>query len=227
MPHLRGLPADLLGSVVALARLRRLSAGELLFAPGDRAKSFFVVARGVVRVYRIAPDGAEQLVHYLRAGNSFGEPALFGTGLFHAHAVAAADPTELLEVDGPRFLELFRSDARLASALVSGLSARLVELVTRIEELALVGADARLAHFLLRQPARSVGRELAIAWGMRKKDLALQLAITPETLSRVLRRWQGQGWIRSERERLFVLEPERLLRTAEGGGAEVRSPPAS
>ena len=227
VPHLRALPEDLLARIGGMARLRTLSAGTSIFRPGDPARAFFVVRRGSVRVYRIAPGGAEQLVHHLRAGTSFGEPALFGTGIFHAFASAGAEPTELVEIDGARFLALFRTDARLSSALVSALSARLVELVGRVEELSLVGADARLARFLMRQPTQSQGQELRIALPMKKKDLALQLAITPETLSRVLRRWQDAGWIRSGRDEVRVLAAEALLRVADGSPAEGRSPDAS
>jgi hypothetical protein len=40
--------------------------------------------------------------------------------------------------------------------------------------------------------------------------------MTPETLSRLLRRWQDQGWIDSERASLTLLDAARLQAVADG-----------
>ena len=76
-------------------------------------------------------------------------------------------------------------------------------------------AEARLARYLLRLPARAQEGSLRVALPLRKRELAAQLAITPETLSRLLRRWQDQEWVRTEGSALTLLDPGALTALAE------------
>jgi CRP-like cAMP-binding protein len=94
--------------------------------------------------------------------------------------------------------------------MVASLSMWLAGLADRIEELSVTSAVARLAHYLLRLPSRSEGGATVIELPMAKKELAAHLAITPETLSRVLRRWQDTGLLRTSGRKLEITD-ERLL----------------
>lgn len=192
-PHFRSLPQDLLAKVAALARVVRYRAGETIFSQGEPCRAFFLIRSGAVRVYRLSPDGREQALHHLRAGHSFAEAALLSIGSFPAHAVAVEKDTELIEIEGRGFLALFHSEPRLASSMVGSLSMWLLSLVERVEELSVASAGARLARYLLKLPARGAAGPLSIELPMAKKELAAHLAIAPETLSRLLRRWQDRG----------------------------------
>jgi CRP-like cAMP-binding protein len=93
---------------------------------------------------------------------------------------------------------------------------RLISLVERIEELSLVNAGSRLARYLLHQPGHGPSASVQIDLPMSKKDLAAHLSMSPETLSRLLRRWQDLRWIDSDRASVTVLAPQRLLALADG-----------
>ncbi len=214
LPHFRTLPADLLAQVAERTKVVQAAAGEVLFREGDPCRAFYAIRSGGVKLYRVKADGREQVVHNLGPGATFAEAALLSFGRFPVDA-AATQESELLEIDGARFLELVRSDARMASSVIGSLCMRLVALVERVEELSLVQAGSRLARWLLRQPARG-GSEPAVELQLAKKDLAAQLAMTPETLSRVLSRWQQEGWIRSEGARVVLLDERSLLALADG-----------
>jgi CRP-like cAMP-binding protein len=215
LPHFKTLPADLLAKIAATAKRHHHTAGDFLFSEGDPCRSFYAIESGAVKLYRTSSDGREQVVHNLHAGATFAEAALLSFGRFPVSGVVTETPTDLIEIGGERFLRLFKEDDRLAPAMVASLSMRLVSLVERVEELSLVQAGSRLARWLLRQPA-SAAAEPAIELVLAKKDLAAHLAMTPETLSRLLRRWQEDGWIESERTRVVLKKPERLLDLADG-----------
>lgn len=214
LPHFKALPPDLLVQVAALTKRSRRRAGEMIFSEGDACRAFYAIESGGVKLYRASPDGHEQVVHTLHAGATFAEAAFLSFGRFPVSAVTT-EPSNLLEIGGEAFLRLFREDARLAAAMVASLSMRLVSLVERVEELSLVQAGARLARWLMRQPATGADQP-AIELGMAKKDLAAHLAMTPETLSRLLHRWQEAGWIDSERARVVLKQPDRLMEVADG-----------
>jgi len=218
LPHFKAVPPDLLAKVGSMSRVLRPAVGEILFREGDPCRKFYAIQSGAVRLYRAQADGREQVVHNLHAGASFAEAALLSLGRFPVNAVVTEPSTVLLEIGGEPFLELFRSDARLAPAMLGSLCIRLVTLVERVEELSLVQAGSRLARWFLRQPAHGT-EEQAVELSLAKKDLAAHLAMTPETLSRLLGRWQDEGWIRNERTRVVLRDAAALLALADGESA--------
>jgi len=213
----RLLGDEQLASLAAISRVRRYVATEPIFTAGEPARFLPVVVTGRVRLYRATPDGRERVLHHIGAGRSFAEAALLTMGAFPASASAMVTPTDVLLIGGERFLELFRGDPELAASMVGALSIRLHELADRIEELSIPGVDGRLARRLLELPARASGEHSVVELPVAKKDLAAQLATTPETLSRLLRRFQERGWIESRRSEVVILDAEALLELAAGG----------
>ncbi len=218
LPHFKTVPADLLAQVASMSKRVHADAGAMLFREGDRCHAFFAIETGGVKLYRSQADGREQVVHTLHTGATFAEAALLSFGRFPVSAVATEASTVLLEIGGERFLELLRTDPRLAPAMIASLSMRLVSLVERVEELSLVQAGSRLARWLLRQPVHGID-EPAVELSLAKKDLAAHLAMTPETLSRLLGRWQEEGWVKNERTRIVLRNSRSLLTLADGDSA--------
>lgn len=216
LPHFRSLPEASLAAVARLARVRTCRAGEALFGEGEPARAFFFVRAGSVKLYRLGSEGREQVLHHLGPGRTFAEAAVLSMPAYPAHASALETPTELIEIAGAPFRELLAADPQLSIAMLSSLSIWLAGLADRVEELSLTNAASRLAHHLLRRPSRKERAGQAIELDLARKELAAHLAMTPETLSRVLRRWQDEGLVRAEGRRLVVLDEGRLDALAEG-----------
>ncbi len=223
-PYLRTLPLfgalkpDSLARVAKTVRERTLAAGERLFDAGQPCQAFYAVRSGAVKLYRLSPDGREQVLHHMTTGRTFAEAAVLHLGHYPVSAAAVAPGTQVLEFDGTRFLRLFRDDQDLAPAMVGSLCGRLHLLLERVEDFTVTSAAARLARHLLRLPARRSDQGLAVELALSKKELASHLAMTPETLSRLLRRWNDEGLVRSERSRIVLAAPHRLLAVADGDG---------
>jgi CRP-like cAMP-binding protein len=215
LPHFRGLPPDLLEAIAAASGRISFKAGQTIFSEGQPARAFYSVCRGAVKVYRLSSDGREQVLHHLSEGYSFAEAAVLSIGHYPAHAVAVQGGTELIEIGAERFLQLFREESRLAAVMVSSLSMWLISLTERVKELSVASASARLAHYLLRLPSRMKDGQVVLELPFPKKDLAAHLAITPETLSRVLRRWQDACLVRGNGRCLEVLDERLLLAIAD------------
>lgn len=216
LPHFHELDEALLRRVASLASVRVLEDGQPVFREGQACDGFYVLLDGVVAVYKVAPDGREQVVHHVTAGQTFAEAALFHFGRFPASARAGAPGTRVLRLDGARFLELFAAERALAASMVGSLCAWLHALLDRIEVLTLLNAGQRLASWLLRRPARSEGGHVVVELPVAKKDLAAELSITPETLSRLLARWKDRGLVAVDGKRLTLLDPVGLQAVAEG-----------
>ncbi len=221
LPLFAQLDRGILARIADGSRLRSYAAGELIVREREACRGFFAVHSGGVRVYRLTPDGREQVLHRLRGGQTFAEAALLTMGFYPANAVATETPTEVVEIGGETFMRVFESDPRIAKTMVSSLAMWLLRLVGRVEELSVSSAGARLARYLLDLPSTAADGKAVIELPLAKKDLAAYLGITPETLSRLLRKWQDRELIESGGREITVLDTETLLAIADdAGGAD-------
>jgi CRP/FNR family transcriptional regulator, dissimilatory nitrate respiration regulator len=216
LPHFRLLDSAALARIAGLAKTRRCEAMEALFFERDPARAFFAVQTGAVKLYKLRPDGREQVIHSLEPGATFAEAAVLNLGFYPVNAVTTESPTDLIEFPGDAFKELIRDDDRIAKAMIGSLSMRLLELVERVEELASASAAVRLARYLLKLPVTGPATRPLVELPVAKKDLAARLAIAPETLSRVLRKWEQSGLVDSAQRTLALLDPAKLLAIADG-----------
>ncbi len=207
------LPAGDRARLRQIAALRRLRRGQLLFHEGEPCGAMFVVAEGLVKVFKLAPDGRERVLNVFRPGDAFAEAALFGEGAYPASAQALA-PTTLVALPRGPLLSLLRGDPELCFRIMASLSIKLKVLAQRLEDAAFQGVAARLAAFLLAE-YRAQGRA-QVRLPLAKKDLATYLAMSPETLSRLLRALRTSGAVQVRGRSLRVLEPAVLEELATG-----------
>jgi CRP/FNR family transcriptional regulator len=215
LPLFAALDPATVAKIAAASRRRTFGAGESILREGEPVRGFFAVCSGGVRLFRTSSDGREQVLQRIRPGQTFAEAALLTMQRYPASAVATAPDTDVIEIGGETFLELFERDPRMAKCMVAALASWLVRLVGRVEELTVLSAGARLARYLLGLPSAQHEHGLAVELPLAKKDLALQLGITPETLSRILRRWQDRGVVESEGATIVVRDSDVLLAIAE------------
>lgn len=222
IPHFQSLPPDVVEKLAEGSRVVRLAPHEVLFTQGEPVRGFYMVLSGTVQLHRSTPDGRDQVLNSMGPGHTFAEAAALAMRRVPASARALDEGAVLVEVGASALAALMRSDPRVASSMVVSLSLWLHTLVERIEELQIDSAPARLARYLLRLPSRSEGERFVLELPLPKKDLAAHLAIAPETLSRLLRRWQDEGVIESSGRELVVLDARLLEAIADRDEAFVR-----
>jgi len=219
LPLFAALDAATVARIAAGSRRLHLTAGESIVREGEPCRGFFAIVAGGAKVFRLAPDGREQVLQRVRAGQTFAEAAVLSMKRYPANAVATESPTEIVEIGAETFLKLFDGDQRVAKAMVASLSTWLLRLVGRVEELTVLSAGARLARYLLDLPSTTTQDGVVVELPLAKKDLAASLGITPETLSRLLRKWQDLEIVRGDGASIVVLDSDSLVAIAEDAGA--------
>jgi CRP/FNR family transcriptional regulator, dissimilatory nitrate respiration regulator len=188
-----GLSPAQLEEVRRIAVKREFTKGDPVFFEGDRGNGFYIVVDGLVKVFKLAPDGKEQILHIIGPGEPFGEVAVFAGRSFPANAEALADSL-LLFFPRDAFVNLISRNPSLALQMLAVLSMRLRQFAVQVENLSLKEVPGRLASYLLLladeqdDPQRA---ELPIPKG----QLASLLGTIPETLSRIFTKMAAQGLI--------------------------------
>ncbi len=205
-------------ALAAIAVRRRYRRGESIFSEGALAVGFYVVAKGQVKVFKLSPDGKEQIIRIVTPGEQFAEAAALSGGEYPVNAQALRD-CELVFFDAERFCDLIISNPQLAVNMIAALCRLLRGLVDMVEELSLKDVSARLAKYLLDLSlrARKAGQpgdtvELPIT----KTELAARLGTVSETLSRTLAKLAEAGVIAVQGSTIQLLDRDALAETAAG-----------
>jgi CRP-like cAMP-binding protein len=207
-------PADI-ARIGGISALRRYGKRDAVFREGDPADGFFVVVSGSVKVFKLSPDGKEQVLHILEAGQSFAEATIFEGGGFPASAEALSD-CDLLFLPKRPFIGLLEKNPKMAVRMLGSLSRWLKRMTDLVENLALRDVEARLVFFVSEEmntrgvPIRD-GAVYEIP--VSKNVLASRLGTVPETFSRTLKKLQEEGKIRVKGNQIRILKADSLFGT--------------
>ncbi|MFH1092418.1 MAG: Crp/Fnr family transcriptional regulator [Pseudomonadota bacterium] len=219
IPLFEGLLPQQLRELAAIVRRQTYERGQLIFAEGDEASGLYVVGQGRVKIFKLSPEGKEQILHLFGPGEPFGEAALFAGRHFPAYA-EGLDQTTILFFPRRALIDLIQRNPDIALSLLAVLSLRLRVFANLIEDLSLKEVPARLAAYLL-YFTRRTGQSAELELDITKSQLASLLGTIPETLSRVLARMSRQGLIESEGRRIKLLDKKGLEELA---GYDLRLP---
>ncbi len=125
IPLFSQLPEDAFAAVLAALRLVRARPGDVILEQGAPGQSFYVLARGTVKVARAKPGGEEVVLATLHSGSIFGEMALVSAQPRTATVTAVSD-CDLLEFDRGALLAASDSVGVIAKALDAFARERLV-----------------------------------------------------------------------------------------------------
>ena len=193
---------------VLVEHIGPIHAGEHVFREGDPFEAIAAVRAGTVKTYVVDRDGREHVLGFHLPGEVIGLNAIDGE-TYPCNAIAL-DTVTLCRFSFPKI-------AVLATRL-PGLQQHLFRLLSRdIGRAALLAgdwtADERMAAFLVGLSRRLAARGFSperFQLTMPRTDIANYLRLAPETVSRVLKRFQDEGLLKADRRELELIGRERL-----------------
>lgn len=205
VPYFSHLGATALRAVAHSAARRTYTKGRVIFLEGDPCAGLCIVEKGRVKLFKLSPQGREQIVKLLGPGEFFNEVAVLDGGPNPVSAMAALDST-LWIVDRRAMVDLMTRFPALAVGVIENLAARARHLLSLVEDLSLRTVSARLAKLLLMQAAEGnqAPRQLT------QEEMAAQLGTVREMVGRALRSFEDEGLIRFDRHRIVILDREAL-----------------
>ena len=177
--------------------VKHFGANELIFSEGDPCQGLFIVQSGAVKIFKMAPNGREQVLGVERSGNSVAELPVFDGGNYPASTIAVED-SDLLFVRKEDFRALCLEHPEVALKVLRVVGRRLRGLVGIIEELSFTTVRQRLIAYLLRISGGAVGtkKSVELSLPVSHQQLAAELGTVRELVSRNLSRLQAEGLIK-------------------------------
>lgn len=185
------LPLELRAPLLDSARVSHYARGETIFHRGDTANAIHIVTEGWIKLFRVAPNGAEAIVGIMTRGQSFGEPVALRRIAYPVSAVASTD-CQLIAIPSSAILALLNSRPETVASILASTFMHLQELVEHIEQLKARSGTQRVAEFLL-ELCPEGAESTTVVLPYDKGLIAGRLGLRPESLSRAFSRLRKHG----------------------------------
>lgn len=187
-------------------------AGDHIFRTGEKFESIFAVRAGTIKTSLVDEEGREQVLGFHLPGEMVGLNAIH----------PARYPCDAIALDTVFLCRFSFPALSVLATRMPGLQQQLFRLLSAdIGKAALLAGDynanERMAAFLILLADRYAARGFSATrfrLSMPRGDIANHLRLAPETVSRMLRRFQDQGLIRVDERDVELLQVGQLRQLA-------------
>lgn len=200
---------EALAETVVIARYRKK---QVLFVEGESCHALYFIWSGRVKVYRVSPDGREQILHLLADGDPIAVVPFFDGGPYPANAEVLSE-AEIAFIRAEDFERVARANPSILLRMLRIMAHRLRRAQDEIATLALKSAASRLAAALLdlaKRHGKQVPGGTKIDLQLSRQDLGNLIGASRETITRLLHRFQRDKAIRIKGSRVTIVQPALL-----------------
>lgn len=199
---LSGLATAEADAVLHHAVPMQVPAGTVLFDTGSACQALPLLLSGSIRVFKRAETGREISLYRVSQGELciVTISCLLGANAYPATGIAESE-IRAIALPRPLFMRLTENHPPFRQEVFHLFAERLSGLMQLVEEVAFHKLDQRLAGLLAARAPQIIGSH---------QQLADELGSVREIVSRLLKQFEDQGWIRLGREKVDVLDSGAL-----------------
>jgi CRP-like cAMP-binding protein len=183
--------------------------GEILCRKGDPVDYVGIVVSGQFKVTLPLPDGSEKVLAFASRGDSFGEAAAVMESVNPIQVRAMRD-SHVLTIERDVLMEEMARNPRLAMRVLGNVSQRLLDMVRDTETCHIRSSVERVICYLKHRAGIEPSGGAEFEFPARKKEIAANLSMTPETFSRALHALARRGAIDLRGRHVRIVNPSRL-----------------
>jgi CRP/FNR family transcriptional regulator, anaerobic regulatory protein len=212
----RGLERSAVTRIAAVSLQQKLAERQTVFCEGDPAESVYEIVSGMLKLYKLLPDGRRQVTGFLLRGHLLG----LASNERYLYTAEAVTPVTLCRYPKARFERLLDEVPGFARRLLAVTSDELRAAQDQMVLLGRKSAAEKLASFLLMTAEdQDDGEEESdtVNIPMGRADIADYLGLSTETVSRTLTQLKCRGVIALPTSaHIEIRQRDRLEQLAEG-----------
>ena len=175
--------------------------GEILFYAKDKPRYLYLLASGVVKLYKHDFKENEVVLHNLYAPNLIAEIANFEESPYPANCAFESD-SEVYLIDYEKFKAQFLSKSEISMVFIKSLTKKIKALESFINYSITADSYTKTAKFLYENEA--------ILKSIKQVKIASILNITPETLSRNITKLKNEKIIEKDKSFIKIIDYKKL-----------------
>ena len=207
---LRGLDDKTLSQIAINATWKVFDADAVLFWEGDNESNLYYLQYGMLKILKASPDGREQVLRLISAGETFNEVGVLAKRANPATAVALEESGVWL-IPRQAIEDALLAHPQMALQIIENMADKFVGLISLAADLSLKSVKARFAKLLLEQANGDVIERRSWA---TQTEMASRLGTVPDVLSRVIRELTKAGIIEMDKQHIRILDREGLIEQA-------------
>lgn len=213
VPMFENLNNEELLEIVKMINHKEYIKDDIIFNEGNIANTLYFVNEGNIKLYKYTKDGKEQILHILSEGDFFGELDLIkpSTYRFNSKAIVNAKVCTLTKDE---MKDAMMRKPEIGIKLLETARERLSKVEDLVQNLATKDVDSRMAYLitdLMTSYGENVGDSISIKLPISRGDMANYIGVTPETISRKLKKFEEEKIIKIVgTKNITILDEERL-----------------
>ena len=212
VPLFKGAPERALDIAAESLQPKRVGKDDILFREGDMGEVLYILAEGMVKLYKIDLEGHEKTLAVLKPPEFFGEMALLGEQGRSAAAISIRD-TLVYMLFKDDFSRLIGEYPSINLNVTYTLAQRLRGMGDEAQVLSYKDAQGRVAYVLLRLYRGGLidfADEGKALLRLTHQELASLAGTSRETVTRALKALEGEAVISTKPREVFINDPEGL-----------------
>lgn len=203
---LQEMPVEELEAIIAQARLVQVPAATIMFDENQPCQGFPLLLSGRLRVIKSAASGRELQLYRVVPGESciLTSSCLLGNTPYQARGITD-EAVEVIMLPATVFHSLLAKNNAFRHYVFQLFTERLTDMMELVTAVAFQKLDQRLAALLVNRPS---------PLNVTHQALADELGSAREMVSRLLKSFASQGWVRLGREQITVTDRDALKRFA-------------
>jgi CRP-like cAMP-binding protein len=210
----RDLDSPDLASLDRAKRTRTVAPGMNLYHQGDQADGIYCIQSGLIGLRRIDENGNSSLLKTSSAGTTTGYQAFLSKEP-HSNSAEALVPSEVCFIESSSVTILLSDNPKLGERFLQHTFEDLKELEDSYSRSLTLNVKSRFLHLMMvyyRQFGFLDGAgHPAVDIPVTRTDLSELLGIQPESLSRVIKKVQGEGLVQINDRRVIINNIENVL----------------
>ncbi|GEM_PF-870530 len=184
-----------------IAKKREFQAGKILFYAGEEPQKFLMLASGEVEVYKHDEKGNEIVLGQFAAPSLVAEMATL-KGIPYPATARCKSSVEIYEIDLESIQAYVSKTSPLSQVLINSLTKKIQHLEGVLKYATISNASVRTATFL-------IDHEYQLSQ-LTQRQIASNIMLTPEGLSRIIKRFKKAGLVEVRSKKLYIIDAEGL-----------------
>lgn len=191
--------------------------GQILFYEGTKPLGVFCVNNGVVKVFKTASNGKEQIIRLAKKGDFVGYTSLIGEDVYSNTATIVED-AQICFVPRETFLKVMAEDVEFHKRITQALCRDLGVMEGRLTDATQKTIRERLAMTLLKlgdSYGVDGGENQKIDIALTREEIAGIVGTATETVIRLLSEFKKDNLIEFQGKKIIILDKKALARLSD------------
>ncbi len=192
---------------------QKFTRGELLYNEGNRINGTYVVAEGVIKIFKTGSDGKDQIIRFAKTGELVGFRSVISEELACSSTEALTDVVVSF-LPGDQLTHLIKTNPDFAMSLMKLTCRELGESNKYITDIAQKSVRERLAEvLLLLMDTFDLDSDGYLQVTLSREEIANLVGTATETVIRLLSEFKHDGLIELTGKRIKLVDIPKLFKT--------------